>query len=64
MFGATILIVYILISLFRNTLLSEFVEKSYITGTSISIVTGVMIGRVFGTGRRIRTILKEEKILS
>lgn len=63
MFGVIILVLYLLISIFRNTILSEFVEKTYITGTSISIVTGVMIGRVFGTGRRIRAILKEEKIL-
>lgn len=61
--GGIILIVYIIFSFFRNTLIGNFVQANYVTGTSIAIATGVMIGRVFGTGRKIVSLLREQNLL-
>jgi hypothetical protein len=63
LFGGVILAVYIVIAILRSKIIGEFVESDYVTGTSISVIAGIMIGRVFGTGHKITKILKEQKLL-
>lgn len=60
--GIGILILYILASIFRGRIIGYFVQPSYVTGMSIAVVTGLMIGRILGTGHRITRILKEQNL--
>lgn len=61
--GGVILVLYIALSIFRGTIVSHFVQGSQVTGASLALVAGIMIGRVFGTGQQIVNILKEQKLL-
>lgn len=61
--GGTILILYIIFAIFRGKIISHFVQGSQVTGTSLAVVAGIMIGRVFGTGQKIISILKEQDLL-
>jgi len=61
--GILIIVVYIGISIFRGRVIGYFVQGSYVTGTSFAVITGMMIGRVFGTGQKIMAILKEQNLL-
>jgi hypothetical protein len=60
--GGAILILYIVFAIFRGRIIGHFVQRNYITGASISLITGIMIGRVFGTGNKIVSILKEQNL--
>jgi hypothetical protein len=60
--GIGILILYILASIFRTRIIGYFVQPSYVTGMSIAVVTGLMIGRILGTGQKITKILKEQNL--
>lgn len=60
MFGIIILVIYILASVFRGKIIGQFVTPDYVTGASLSIATGLMIGRAIGTGNKIIKILKEQ----
>lgn len=60
--GIGILILYILASIFRTRIIGFFVQPSYVTGMSVSVVTGLMIGRILGTGQKITKILKEQNL--
>lgn len=61
--GGIILIAYLIFSFFRSSLIGHFVQANYVTGTSFAFATGVMIGRVFGTGRKIVSLLREQNLL-
>lgn len=61
-FGIAILVVYILASIFRGKIISQFVTTQYVTGVSLSVATGLMIGRLLGTGHKITSILKEQNL--
>jgi hypothetical protein len=58
--GGIILAIYIVIAIFRGKIIGHYVQGSYVTGTSLSVVAGIMIGRVFGTGQKIVEILREQ----
>lgn len=60
--GVVILALYIVFAIFRSKIIGEFVPASYVTGASLSVVSGIMIGRVFGTGQKIVSILKEQDL--
>lgn len=60
--GGIILVVYILASIFRSKIIGRFVSPNYVTGMSLSVATGLMIGRVLGTGNKILKILKEQNL--
>jgi hypothetical protein len=62
--GGVILAIYIVIAIFRGRIIGHFVQTNYVTGTSLSIVTGIMMGRVIGTGQRIVQILKDQALIS
>lgn len=62
MFGIVILIIYILASIFRGQIIGQFVTPDYVTGVSLSMATGLMIGRVLGTGHIITSILKKQNL--
>lgn len=62
MFGIIILVLYMLSALLRRTVISYFVHGPAITGVSIAIATGIMIGRVFGMRGRIIQVLKEQDV--
>lgn len=61
--GGVILVLYIASAIFRSRIIGHFVQGSYVTGTSLSVVTGIMIGRVFGTGHKIVEILQKQRII-
>src|SRR4051812_15536827 len=61
--GGIILAIYILIAIFRSKIIGHYIQANYVTGTSLSVVAGIMIGRVFGTGQKIVSILKEQEII-
>lgn len=60
--GGIILAIYILTAIFRGRIIGHFVQGSYVTGTSLSVVAGIMIGRVLGIGQKIVAILKEQNL--
>ena len=62
MFGGVILVLYIIFAIFRGKIIGHFIHGSAVGGVSISIVTGIMIGRVLGTRGRIIQILKEQNV--
>jgi hypothetical protein len=62
MFGGIILVFYIIFAFYRGKIVGHFIHGSAVGGVSISIVTGIMIGRVLGTRGRIIQILKEQKV--
>lgn len=61
-FGVIILVLYIISAFFRRMLIGYFVHGPAVGGVSISIVTGIMIGRVLGTRGRIIQLLREQHI--
>lgn len=60
--GGAILVLYIVFAVFRGKIIGNFVQGNQVTGVSLAVVAGMMIGRVFGTGHQIVTILKEQKL--
>jgi hypothetical protein len=60
--GGVIFALYIIFALFREKIIGHFVQGNYIIGTSIAVVLGIMAGRVFGTGHKIISILKEQNL--
>jgi hypothetical protein len=60
--GGVLLALYIVFAIFRSKIIGQFVPASYVTGTSLSVAGGIMIGRVFGTGQKIVAILKEQDL--
>lgn len=60
--GGAILVAYIVFSIFRGKIIGHFVQGTQVTGISLSVVTGIMIGRVLGTGQNIISILKEQNL--
>lgn len=62
MFGIIILVIYILASIFRGKIIGQFVAPAYVTGVSLSVATGLMIGRLMGTGHIITSILKKQNL--
>jgi hypothetical protein len=61
-FGGLILVLYILFEFFRNKIISHFIYGPAVGGVSISLITGMMIGRFLGTRGRIIQVLKEQKV--
>ncbi len=61
--GGVILALYIIFAIYRGRIIGHYVQRSFVTGTSLSVVTGIMIGRVFGTGQKIASILREQKLI-
>ncbi len=62
LFGIIILISYIIFSVFRKHIIEYFIHGPAVGGVSLSIATGVMIGRILGTRGKIITILKEQDV--
>lgn len=62
LFGGVILVLYILFAVFRSRIIGHFIHGPAVGGVSISIVTGIMIGRFFGTRGRIRKILEDQQV--
>ncbi len=60
--GGAILVLYIVFAIFRGKIIGHFVQGTEVTGTSLAVVAGIMIGRVFGTGNKIVSILKEQNL--
>ncbi len=56
--GGAILAAYVLFALFRNRLFSHWVSGPALAAFTLSLVAGTMLGRVFGTVRGIRRILR------
>lgn len=61
-FGIVILILYVLTSLFRRSVIGYFVHGPAVTGVTFAILTGIMFGRVLGMRGRIIRILKAQDV--
>jgi hypothetical protein len=62
--GVIILIGYISLSVFRNRLVSLFLQGPQVTAFSFSLIAATMLGRVIGTRNGIHGILRDEGIIS
>lgn len=60
--GGVILALYVVFAIFRAKIIGSFVHGQAIGGVSISITTGIMIGRMLGIRGRIIQVLKEQKV--
>lgn len=58
--GAFILTLYVFFELFKEQLINHYVHGPAVLATSISLLTGIMIGRVYGISGKITRILKEQ----
>jgi hypothetical protein len=61
-FGIGILIIYAIVEIFRNQIVSYFTHGTEVTAVSFAVLAGIMFGRVLGMRGKIIKILKEEKI--
>jgi hypothetical protein len=61
--GWVVLGVYIISAIFRRYLIGFFIHGPAVTAFSFAMVAGIMVGRVIGTRKQIRDVLKEQKIL-
>ena len=57
--GAAILVAYIVFAISRSWLVGSFVERSAVGPVGLSIVCGIMLGRVFGMSHGIRGVLHD-----
>ena len=57
--GAAILVAYILFAISRSWLVGSFVERSAVGPVGLSIVCGIMLGRVVGMSHGIRGVLHD-----
>lgn len=55
--GAAVLVVYLAFSVLRTWLLGHWVAGAALGALSLDVATGVMLGRVLGTGRGVRRVL-------
>ena len=62
LFGIIILALYILFAIFRTKIIGHFIHGPAVGGASLSIVAGIMVGRVIGTRGKIAKILREQKV--
>ena len=62
-FGGAVLVLYILFSIFREQIIKNFVSADSVTAGTITFFAGLMIGRVIGTGQKIRYVLKQQKLI-
>jgi hypothetical protein len=60
--GGIIFAAYMVFAVFRGRIIGHFIQGNYVAGTSISVALGIMVGRVFGTGRKIISILKGQNL--
>lgn len=63
-FGVIVIVLYIVFSLLRRMLLSDFLQGNQLLGTSLALASGIMIGRLFGIGQKIIRVLRQEGIIS
>ena len=61
--GAVVLVLYLIFILTRTVFLGYLVQGSLLLALILSVTAGTFIGRVMGTRRGIRKILKAWKIL-
>ncbi len=62
-FGAVVLVLYVLFEVFRARIVGRFVADADVTVTSFSILAGIMYGRVLGIRGNVVRVLKEQDLL-
>jgi hypothetical protein len=60
--GGIILVFYIGFEIFREEILLHFLSSATVAALTLPIIAGIMLGRLFGTGRKIIRILREERV--
>lgn len=61
--GWILLWLYMVFSLSRHFLISYFVQASFVSAITFSIVAGVMIGRFLGIRKTVMRILRKQEII-
>jgi hypothetical protein len=60
--GGIMLGVYMIFSFSRHFLLESYVRHSWVTIITFTTISGVMVGRLLGMGRRIFNVIKEQDL--
>jgi len=63
LYGATILVLFIVFELNRDAVASLFTHGEAVGSVSLVLVTAALIGRIVGTSQKIIKILRSEKII-
>lgn len=63
MLGIVFLVVFIGLDLSRGHFVSSFITGASVGPTSLALLAGGFYGRVFGAGRNIIVVLRQQKIL-
>ncbi len=57
--GITILIAYILLEVYRETVVRYFINNDSTIAISFALLAGIMVGRIMGIRRKVKMVLKE-----
>jgi hypothetical protein len=61
--GIVILVLYVAFEIYRERIVSQFVDVNSAVAVSFAVLAGLMLGRVLGIRGKIRQIFTEEGIL-
>jgi uncharacterized integral membrane protein len=62
-YGITVLVLFALFELNRNTIASTYVHGPSLGAIGFVLLTSALFGRILGTSRKILRILADEKII-
>jgi len=54
--GGIVLILYIGFAIFRNWILSHWVQETYLAEIGLSVTAGTLLGRLFGTVKMAKDV--------
>ncbi|MBW4061050.1 hypothetical protein HJC99_00550 [Candidatus Saccharibacteria bacterium] len=63
-YGVIVLVLYVAFDLSRNHIVHLFTSSQSVPAITLALLAGAMYGRVFGTGRKIMQVLREQQVLT